>query len=126
MPTLKEQLHELKKAKVFSVIDVKDGFFHVPLDHQSSLMTTMHTSYGRYRWLVLPNGISSAPEEFQMRLLQVLEGLSSIIVIADDILVFGSGDTQEEAEADHDRNLVALMERAEEVNLKFNLDKFLF
>ena len=126
MPTLKEQLHELKKAKVFSVIDVKDGFFHIPLDHQSSLMTTMHTSYGRYRWLVLPNGISSAPEEFQMRLLQVLEGLSSIIVIADDILVFGSGDTQEEAEADHDKNLVALMERAEEVNLKFNLEKFQF
>ena len=126
MPTLKEQLHKLKKAKVFSVIDVKDGFFHVPLDHASSFLTTMHTSYGRYRWLVLPNGISSAPEEFQMRLLQVLEGLSGIIVIADDILVFGSGDTEEEAEADHDRNLVALMERAEEMNLKFNKEKFQF
>ena len=126
MPTLKEQLHELKKAKVFSVIDVKDGFFHVALDHDSSLMTTMHTSFGRYRWLVLPNGISSAPEEFQMRLLQVLEGLSGIIVIADDILVFGSGDTYEEAEADHDKNIAALMDRAEEKNLKFNLAKFQF
>ena len=106
-----------KQAKVFSVIDVKDGFFHVPLDYQSSLMTAMHTSYGRYRWLVLPNGITSAPEEFQMRLLQVLDGLSGIIVIADDILVFGSGDTYEEAEKDHDRNLTALMDRAEEMNL---------
>ena len=126
MPTLKEQLHELKQAKVFSVIDVKDGFFHVPLDYQSSLMTAMHTSYGRYRWLVLPNGITSAPEEFQMRLLQVLDGLSGIIVIADDILVFGSGDTYEEAEKDHDRNLIALMDRAEEMNLKFNIEKFQF
>ena len=126
MPTLKDQLHELKKAKVFSVIDVKDGFFHVPLDYESSLMTTMHTSYGRYRWLVLPNGINSAPEEFQMRLLQVLDGLSGIIVIADDILVFGSGDTIEEAERDHDRNIIALMDRAEEKNLKFNIRKFQF
>ena len=49
MPTLNEQLHKLDKAKCFSLIDIKDGFFHVPLDERSSLMTTMHTSYGRYR-----------------------------------------------------------------------------
>ena len=61
-----------------------------------------------------------------MRLLQVLEGLSGILVIADDILVFGSGDTYEEAEADHDKNMISLMERAEEVNLKFNLGKLQF
>ena len=32
MPTLEEQLHKLSKAKIVSVIDVKDGFLHVPLD----------------------------------------------------------------------------------------------
>ena len=41
MPTLTEQLHKLHNAKCFSVIDVKDGYLHVPLDEESSLMTTM-------------------------------------------------------------------------------------
>ena len=84
MPTLNEHLHKLSAAKCFSIADVKDGFLHIPLDEESSWMTTMHTSYGRYRWLCLPFGITSAPEEFQMRLTTAPEG---IICIADDILV---------------------------------------
>ena len=91
MPTLNEQLHKLAHAKCFSLVDVRDGFLHVPLDEESSRMTTMHTSYGRYRWKRLPFGISSAQEEFQMRLISALEGLEGIICIANDILVFGEG-----------------------------------
>ena len=87
-PTLNEQLHRLAHAKCFSLVDVRDGFLHIPLDEESSHMTTMHTSYGCYCWQRLRCGISSAPEEFQMRLISVLEGLEGIICIADDILVF--------------------------------------
>jgi len=47
MPTLPEQLHKLCHAKCFSLVDVREVFLHVPLDEESSLMTTMHTSYGR-------------------------------------------------------------------------------
>ena len=101
MPTLNEQLHELCNAKWFSMLDVREGFLHIPLDEESSLMTTMHTSYGQYRWLRLLFGITSAPEEFQKRLLAALEGLEGIIRIADDILVFGEGDNQQLAEEDH-------------------------
>jgi hypothetical protein len=63
-------------------------------------MTTMHTTYGRYRWLRLPFGITSAPEEFQKRLLITLEGLEGVICIADDILVFGEGNDYKQAEKD--------------------------
>ena len=103
MPTLNEQLHRLYNAKCFSLVDAKDGFLQIPLDEASSFMTTMHTSYGCYRWLRLPFGISSAPEEFQQRILSALEGLEGIICIADDILVVGEGETLKEAEGDHDR-----------------------
>ena len=54
---------------------------------------------------------------------EVLEGLPGIYVIADDILVTGQGESKEEALKDHDRNLVALLERAREVNLKLNRKK---
>ena len=126
MPTLNEQLHKLCHAKCFSMLDVREGFSHVPLDEESSLMTTMHTSYGRYRWLRLPFGITSAPEEFQKRLLTALEGLEGIMCIVDDILVFGAGDNQQQAEEDHDRHLIALMERCIRENIKLNPDKLQF
>ena len=75
MPTLNEKLRKLSAAKCFFLADVRDGFLHIPLDEESSWMTTMYTSYGRHRWLRLPFGITSAPEEFQMRLTTALEGL---------------------------------------------------
>ncbi len=126
MPTLNEQLHKLCNAKCFSIIDIHEAFLHVPLDEESSLMTTMHTSFGRYRWLRLPFGVSSAPEEFQMRLSTALEGLEGVINIADDILLFGEGDTYDTAEIDHDRRFVALMERLKQKNIKANKDKLKF
>ena len=56
-------------------------------------------------WLRLPFGVSPAPEEFQRRIDIALEGLPGQKAIADDILVLGAGDTDEEALKDHDRNL---------------------
>ena len=93
MPTLNEQLHKLYNTKCFSLVDIREGYLHCPLDDESSRLTTMHTSYGRYRWLRLPFGISSAPDEFQMGLATALEGLEGIINAADDILVCGEGHT---------------------------------
>ena len=43
--------------------------------------------------------------------------------LADDILIYGAGDTDERASADHDQNLVSLLQRAKENNMKFNLKK---
>ena len=71
----------------------------------------------------MPLGISSAPEEFQRRQHEILDGLAGIEVIADDILVCGCGETEEEALLDHDKNLKALLQRAREVKLTFNKEK---
>ena len=43
--------------------------------------------------------------------MQVLEGLEGIQVIADDILVYGKGKTDEEAKKNHNGNLKKLLER---------------
>ncbi|KAK2557053.1 Retrovirus-related Pol polyprotein from transposon 17.6 [Acropora cervicornis] len=123
MPTIEEILPELSKAKVFSVADARHGFWQVKLDEPSSYLTTFWTPFGRYRWLRMPFGIATAPEEYQRRQHEVLEGLPGIYVIADDILITGQGESKEEALKDHDRNLVALLERAREVNLKLNPKK---
>ena len=121
MPTLEEILPTLSKAKIFTVLDAKEGFYQVKLDDNSSHLTTFCTPFGRYRYLRMPFGISSAPEEFQRRMHTTLQGLSGVEVIADDILVYGCGDTEEEYQRDHDENLLHLLQRARERNPKRSL-----
>ena len=122
MPTVDEVLPKLVKAKVFTVLDAKDGFYQVKLDKERSLLTTFWTPFGRYRYLRMPQGISSAPEEYQRRQNEALAGLNGVEVIADDILCYGSGD-MEDALKDHDSNLLNLLDRARSMNLKLNKKK---
>ncbi|XP_015755288.1 PREDICTED: uncharacterized protein K02A2.6-like [Acropora digitifera] len=80
-PTVEDIAPKLTKAKVFSVVDAKDGLLQVVLDETSSFLTTFWTAFGRYRWRRMPCGIKSAPEEFQRRLDECLEGLENVAVI---------------------------------------------
>ena len=45
MPTVEDITPMLTKAKVFSVVDVKDGFLQVVLDEPSSYLTTSWTPF---------------------------------------------------------------------------------
>ena len=56
LPILDDILPELSKARAFSTIDLKSGYWHVSLDEASSLLTTFSTPYERYRWLRVPFG----------------------------------------------------------------------
>ena len=123
LPTIEDVATRLYGAKVFTVLDVRSGFWHVVLDEPSSFLTTFHTPFGRYRWNRMPFGICSAPEVFQRRMHEVIEGLAGVEVIADDFVVVGCGDTTQGAIEDHDKNLTALLQRCEERGLKLNPDK---
>ena len=123
MPTLEAVLTRLSKGKVFTTLDAKDGFYQIGLDEASSKKTTFWTPFGRYRYLRMPFGINLAPKEFEHRLHEQLSGLDRVEILRDDILVAGYGETQEEAEANHDQNLRKLLDRARKVNLKLNSKK---
>ena len=53
----------------------------------------------------MPFGISSAPEIFQRKMHQLVEGLQGVEVMADDFVIYVCGAVREEAMADHDRKL---------------------
>ena len=74
----------------------------------------------------MPFGICSAPEEFQRHVNEIIEGLEGVTATADDLLVTGAGNTHEQALADHERNLIALLQRCRERNFKLNKEKFVF
>lgn len=85
IPTLEENIHRFHQAKIFSTFDIKDVLQTIKLTEESSFLTTMHTPWGRYRWTRLPFGISSAPEEFQRHLHNILCGMAGVVNIADDV-----------------------------------------
>ena len=82
LPTIEDIATRLHGAKLFSILDVQNGFWRICLDEKSSMITTFNTPFGRYRWKRLPFGISSAPEVSQHRMHQLVEGLSGVEVIA--------------------------------------------
>ena len=53
-----------------------------------------------------------------------LEGLEGTKAIADDILIWGDGNTIEEATSNHDARLSALLERCQQRHIKLNVHKF--
>ena len=123
LPVMDDILPELQSAKIFSTVDAKDGFWHVCLDEESSYLTTMESPFWKFRWNRLPFGLSVSPEEFQRRLNEALSGLSGIAVVADDVLIYGCGDTLKEATLDHDRKLIALLNRCRQRGIRFNSNK---
>ena len=69
------------------------------------------------------SGISPSPECFHRKLDQNLEGLEGIYKVADDILITSRGKSKEEAVENHDANLLKLLDRCREGNLKLNREK---
>lgn len=91
-----------------------------------SFLTTFWTPWDPKRWLKLPFGVSVAPEVYQRKQHELLTGLDGVELIADDILLVGCGDSDDEAVRDHDTKLLARMERCREVRLRLCLGKLQF
>lgn len=117
VPTFDDILPRLSGKKLFSIIDMKDGFWHIELDDESSKLVTFNTPFGRYSFRRLPFGITSAPEVFQKRVYQAFGDIEGVSVIFDDIII--AADTVEQ----HDTILKQLLQRARELNVRFNKEK---
>ena len=68
LPVIEEILPELSKAKVFSKIDLKEGFLQVELDEETSKLTVFQTLWGRYRFHRMPFGITQPRKFFRWNL----------------------------------------------------------
>ncbi len=114
LPSVEHSLGQLKGAKVFSKLDANSGFWQIPLSQNSALLTTFITPFGRFCFNRLCFGISSAPEHFQKRMSQMLEGLEGVLCHMDDILVFGASQTE------HDQRLVAVLKKLQKGGVTLN------
>ena len=117
LPSVDQTLGRLAGAKVFTKLDANSGFWQIPLAPTSQELTTFVTPFGRYSFRRLPFWITSAPENFHNRMHNVLEDLSGVLCMMDDIII--SGDSSEE----HDARLRAVFSRLEDNVVTLNFDK---
>ena len=117
MKTLEDVLPQLSKAKFFTKLDAKSGYWTIKLSEASSYLTTFNTPFGRFRYLRLPFGLKSSQDIFQRKIDECYEGIDGVVALVDDILVYGQ--TREE----HDRILRSVLTRSQEKGIKLNKDK---
>ncbi|XP_063635188.1 uncharacterized protein K02A2.6-like [Cydia splendana] len=117
LPTFEEITAELLGAKYFSTLDAKQGFWQVKLHPSCTDLCTFNTVFGRYKFLRMPYGISSASEIFHKRLYSHFDDIEGVVLFVDDLLVYGP--TKEI----HDQRLRAVLNRCKDINIKLNRQK---
>ena len=117
IPTIEDLRHDINGAKVFSKLDLANGFHQLELHEDSRGITTFSTHAGLRRFRRLNFGTNSAPEIFHEELRKLLVGIKGVRNIHDDILVTGV-DTQ-----DHYRALSETFQRLRDAGLTLKRSK---
>jgi hypothetical protein len=123
LPKISDALREFGSATVFSAIDLKSGYWQIPMDKASKHLTAFATPDGAtYQYRVMPFGLKNAPATFQKLMTRVLEGhLGKFAhMYLDDIIIFSR---------DHREHLVHLrliLERLQEYGLRCATEKCRF
>lgn len=121
LPTAEDVLSNLAGSEYYTKLDASAGYWGMPLDEESQLLTTFIGPDGnRYCFLVLPFGISSASEIFQYQMSKILKDVANVEVFQDDILVHGK------TKVEHDEALAEVIRRLKAAGVKLNKRKCIF
>ena len=120
MPTPEEIFDEVGEAKVFSILDLRQGFQQIVIQEDDRAKTAFWGASNLYQWRTMPFGLKNAPAKFQRVMDQVLAGLTFTRCYIDDILIF-SRDFDE-----HLRHIEAVLRRLEEAGLRCHPGKCRF
>ena len=119
LPRIDTCFDALGGARYFSTLDLRQGYWQVENDPESSDKTTFITRKGSFKFKVLPFGLSNAPAVFQRLMNMVMQGLTweACLVFLDDIIVISSTFEQ------HLERLNAVFQRLKTANLKLKPSK---
>jgi Reverse transcriptase (RNA-dependent DNA polymerase)/RNase H-like domain found in reverse transcriptase/Integrase zinc binding domain/Retroviral aspartyl protease len=122
LPRIEEILDQLGRAKFFSILDLKSGFYQIELEKSSRGPTAFSTDTGHYEFKRLPMGLKISPNSFQRMMAIAMAGLppETSFLYIDDLVVTGC------SEEHHLKNLKLVFSKLRERNLKLNPSKCLF
>lgn len=87
LPLIEDQVDKLGKAKYYISIDMKNGFYQIPVSPDSRKYTAFVTPDGHYEFLKMPFGICNGPSVFQRAITKAVQHLKFLLVYIDDILI---------------------------------------
>ena len=101
-----------------SKIDANSGFWTLPMNEESQLLTTFNTPWGQFYFTKMLFGLNQAQYFFQYYMDIDFHDINPTTnVIADDVMIHGSTDEG------HDCHLIQVLNKCHEIGLKLNLDK---
>src|SRR6267154_693809 len=111
-----------KKSSIFSTLDLKSGYFQVPIKKESQEKTTFVVQDGAYQFTRTPFGCQGSGGHFQLVMSDVLKGMTyrDVIVYVDDILVYNANFD------DHLKSLKEVFDRLRKANMRLNGKKCSF
>ncbi|KAG0436935.1 Retrovirus-related Pol polyprotein from transposon 17.6 [Dictyocoela muelleri] len=117
---IQEIIYNLNDKSIFSVLDLKDGFFKVPLRCEDrEKISFLDTRNRLFQFKTMPQGFKNSPAIFQRGMFLVLDELIGDICYSylDDILIFGQDKKK------HHENLKKVLDRLKRYNLKIFEEK---
>ena len=123
LPRIDDLLDALHGARWFSTLDLKSGYWQVPIQERDKEKTAFRTSSGRlYEFNQVPFGLCNTPATFSRLMVRVLSGLhwETCLFYLDDIIIFSS--TWEE----HLARLRQVFEQLRHADLKLGAEKCTF
>lgn len=114
LPLIQDIFDQLEGATLFSTLDLKTGFWQIPIEKSSQDKTAFTCYRGLFNFTRMPFGVVNAPSIFQRTMDRVLHGLIGKIcfVFIDDIVVYSRDP------ADHASALQQVLDRLREAGLK--------
>jgi hypothetical protein len=64
LPRIDDLFNRLSRAKVFSRIDLRSGYYQIRIVERDEEKTACRTRYGSYEFLVMPFGLTMHPPHF--------------------------------------------------------------
>ena len=119
--TFQDMTSSITKVKKVSKIDANSGFWTLPMDETSHILTTFNTPWGRNCFTKMHFRLNQVQYFFQYYMDSHFQDINSTTnVIVDDIMIHGESDQQ------HDKHLIQVLNKCHEIGLKLNPDKYVF
>ncbi|GFU61566.1 hypothetical protein TNCV_844261 [Trichonephila clavipes] len=90
LPIIENVLDTLQKAKVYSTLDLRNGFFHVDVDEDCRKYTSFIVPDGQFEFNKVPFGLSTSPGVFQRYVSSIFRDLTRkgiVISYLDDLVI---------------------------------------
>ncbi|GFW10487.1 retrovirus-related Pol polyprotein from transposon 297 [Trichonephila clavipes] len=90
LPLIEDVLDTLQEAKVYSTLDLRNGFFHVDVDEDCRKYTSFIVPDGQFEFNKVPFGLSISPGVFQRYVSSIFRDLTRkgiVISYLDDLVI---------------------------------------